>query len=431
MEAPRRFTYPFLYTPHPLCVKAAGAVKAEVARHPEWQPNLREGKMLGVLVVEGGYLAAFSGTLCGRSALPYFVPPVFDLHDPDGHFQQEERAISLINTRLQLMPPDANELRKERKERSAALQQWLFDQFVFLNAKGERRSLCDIFAPAVPPGGAGECCAPKLLQYAYSHGLRPLCMAEFWVGDTPKGEIRQEGNFYPACQGKCKPILKWMLEGLAVDPNPLLAEYDKIVKRLRIVYDDKDIVVVVKPAGMLSVPGKDDLPSVQSEVRRLFPEATGPLIVHRLDMATSGLMVLALNEEAYHDLQDQFVRHAVEKRYTAQLERPMEAGQKGVITLPLCPNPYDRPRQVVNYEYGRRAVTRYEVTSPDTIHFYPETGRTHQLRMHAAHPDGLDNPILGDTLYGNVPSDRLHLHADLLTFTHPATGERLTFTDVQ
>ncbi len=384
-------------------------------------------------MVEEGYLAAFSGTICGKSDLSFFVPPVFDLHDPDCLFQREEREISLINREIERMEhkgniacEQLNTLKEVRARRSAELQQWLFRQFSFLNARGESKNLLEIFGDKMPPAGTGECCAPKLLQYAFAHSLRPLCIAEFWMGLSPKEEIRVEGNFYPACQSKCKMLLTWMLQGLDVDPNPLTAEYQRIVVQMRVVYSDSDIVVVQKPAGMLSVPGKDDLPSVKSEIERMFPDCSGPLIVHRLDMAASGLMVLALNSDSYHCLQEQFIRHKVIKRYIAHLEKPIAPSAEGTITLPLCPNPYDRPRQMASYKYGRKAVTRYKAIGEHTIYLWPETGRTHQLRMHMAHPEGLNNPIVGDAIYG-VPADRLHLHADFLQFLHPTTNEMIAF----
>lgn len=511
VEPPQRFTYPFCYTPHPLCQLAADAVRSEIARHPDWQTETQEGKMLGVLIVEGGFLAAFSGTLCGQGTLPYFVPPVFDLHAPDSHFQKEEHEISLINQRIRQLEQrpeltalrqrlvqlqeksrmeteaalqrmteakrirderraqgethedmikesqflkaelrrtrqrceeaqtklceqiaekeaEIRQLKNERAQRSAALQQWLFRSFSFLNARGEACLLPDLFPNRVPPAGAGECCAPKLLQYAYVHKLRPLCMAEFWVGLSPKDELRMEGNYYPACQTKCKPILGWMLQGLNVEPNPMTEHYDQLTRQLRVMYVDNDIAVVSKPAGMLSVPGKDDLPSVKSEMERRFPQAIGPLIVHRLDMDTSGLMVVALSAQTYHYLQQQFTHHHVTKRYLAEMEHPLPEGSKGTVSLPLISNPSDRPRQMVSREHGKRAVTRYETIGGQRIRLWPETGRTHQLRVHMAHPEGLNNPILGDRLYGH-PANRLHLHADMLQFIHPTTGESLTFVD--
>ncbi len=376
-----------------------------VRENPEWNAEVQEGKMLGVLVVEGGFLAAFSGTLCGKSTLPYFVPPVFDLHGT--YFEEEEQRISH-------MP-----LGEERRRRSQDLQNWLFEQYHFLNAEGDTAEMKDIFPNSLPPAGAGDCCAPKLLQYAYIHHLKPLAMGEFWMGRLPKGEIREEGHFYPACQHKCKPILSWMLRGLDVEENPLRKDYDALVKQLKIVAETPDFVVVDKPSGMLSVPGKDDLPSLQDIVAQQHPDYDGPFIVHRLDMDTSGLMVLALNDETYKELQQQFIRHEIKKRYSALLERPMTIGEKGVIDLPLCPNPYDRPRQIVHEQYGRRSITRYEVVDNvdghALLHFWPETGRTHQLRVHAAHSQGLNNPILGDRLYGNA-GGRLMLQADRLSF---------------
>lgn len=405
IEAPRQMTYPFCYEPHPLCRIAAEEVKREVGRHAEWETEISEGKMLGVLVVEGGFLAAFSGTLCRRSTLPYFVPPVFDLHGT--YFEEEEARISLL--------PKG----EERIRRSQNLQQWLFEQYHLLNGKGESASLLKIFADKVPPAGAGDCCAPKLLQYAYLHGLHPLCMGEFWMGRSPKGEIREEGHFYPACQHKCKPILTWMLKGLDVEENPLKKDYDSLTEQLRIVFQSPDFIVVDKPSGMLSVPGKEDLPSLQEIIQERYPQYATPIIVHRLDMDTSGLMFLALNEETYKDLQQQFIHHEIKKRYSALLEHPMTIGDKGVIDLPICPNPYDRPRQIVHEEYGRRSITRYEVVDNidghALVHFWPETGRTHQLRVHAAHSMGLNNPILGDRLYGNGVG-RLRLQADRLAF---------------
>ena len=310
-------------------------------------------------------------------------------------------------------------LQRERHQRSIALQQWLFRQFVFLNALGETKALPELFAPAVPPSGAGECCAPRLLQAAYREGLQPLCMAEFWVGASPKDEIRHEGHFYPACNSKCRPILRHMLRGLDVEPNPLHAERELLLSNLRIIYKDSEMAVVDKPAGLLSVPGKDDQPSVQEAMRRIFPQATGPLIVHRLDMDTSGLMLIALTEEKYHELQTLFLQRRIHKVYHALLEREMPIGQEGDISLPLRPDFDDRPRQMVDPKHGKAAQTHYRVLENRDGHalleLRPITGRTHQLRVHCAHPLGLDNPIIGDRLYGKT-AERLMLHAEEITF---------------
>jgi tRNA pseudouridine32 synthase/23S rRNA pseudouridine746 synthase len=313
-------------------------------------------------------------------------------------------------------------LQKERHERSIALQQWLFRQFVFLNALGEEKALPELFHPAVPPSGAGECCAPRLLQAAYKEGLQPLCMAEFWVGASPIDEIRHDGHFYPACNRKCRPILRHLLKGLNVEPNPLLADHERLISQLHIIYNNEEMAVVSKPAGMLSVPGKDDQPSVQEVMRQKFPQATGPLIVHRLDMDTSGLMLISLTEEKYHELQDLFLHRRIHKVYHALLEKEMSVGQEGDISLPLRPDFNDRPRQLVDHKHGKPAQTHYRVLENRDGHalveLHPITGRTHQLRVHCAHSLGLDNPIVGDHLYGK-PAERLMLHAKSIKIETP------------
>lgn len=331
--------------------------------------------------------------------------------------------------RLTKEEQEIEQLKQERKRRSAALQRKLFEQFRILNARGEVKDLCELFAPTyqgAPPAGAGECAAPKLLQYAYQHQLEPIAMAEFWWGDSPKTEIRHHGYYYPACKGKCEPILHHMLQGLRVDENPLLADSHRETK-LDILYEDDYLLVINKPEGMLSVPGKGDVDSVYQRLSILYPEATGPIIVHRLDMATSGLLLAAKTKEAHQDLQAQFKNRTIQKRYIALLEGEVPQDE-GEIRLPLCSDPLDRPRQIVSEEFGKPALTRYRVlerTSGKTlIAFYPQTGRTHQLRVHAAHPLGLHCPILGDELYGRK-AERLYLHAEYLAFTHPITFERI------
>ena len=517
---PERFTYPFHYTPHPLCVIAAEETQAYLKERTEWREELQTGKMFGVLVVrtpagEVGYLAAFSGNLAGKNVHPFFVPPIYDLLQPDGFFRQEEEQINEINARIRTqqaspaledarsrlqstieycdfvlqaakdlmkkrkeerdrlrqfplteeettllikesqhmkaahkltkkslrsileedqakvdrLEQEIEQLKQERKRRSAALQRKLFEQFRILNARGEVKDLCELFAPTsqgTPPAGAGECAAPKLLQYAYQHQLEPIAMAEFWWGDSPKTEIRHHGYYYPACKGKCEPILHHMLQGLRVDENPLLADSHRETK-LDILYEDDYLLVINKPEGMLSVPGKGDADSVYQRLSILYPEATGPIIVHRLDMATSGLLLAAKTKEAHQNLQAQFKNRTIQKRYIALLEGEVPQDE-GEIRLPLCPDPLDRPRQIVSEEFGKPALTHYRVlerTSGKTlIAFYPQTGRTHQLRVHAAHPQGLHCPILGDELYGRK-AERLYLHAEYLAFTHPITSERI------
>lgn len=356
-------------------------------------------------------------------------------------------------------------LRQLRKQLSDALQQWLFSQFRMLNFKGECKNLLEIFRDAamvdhpqgsliskrvayklVPPAGSGECCEPKLLQYAFAHHLKPLQMAMFWWGESPKEEIRHHLHFYPACNGKCKPILTWMLPEIDLKSDSFES------RELETLLEDREIAVVCKPAGMLSVPGKDmSQTSVYSIIRKKYPEATGPLIVHRLDMATSGLMVIAKTEFAYHRLQEQFAHHQIQKKYVAIIccddldelsERTgvMASGERrdrGVVSLPLMPDYYDRPRQIVSYEHGKEALSEYqilgEIRNPEdenksTHHYlrialYPKTGRTHQLRVHCAHKEGLNAPILGDSLYGNEKANRLYLHAESIRFSHPMTGK--------
>ena len=516
LSLPEKFTYPFHYTPHPLCVAAAGEVGRYLSTKGEWQGELRKGKMFGVLIVrtgegEVGYLAAFSGILAGKNRHTYFVPPVYDVQEPDGFFRIEEEQISGINRRIEELQADVRykdckqrltdetilagqvlddirgrmkaakverdrlrstvtrvdseqliresqfqkaelkrqkqywkdhlaslqtevevfeteieRLKAERKTRSAALQQWLFKQFRMLNARGEERDLCNLFKDTVqktPPAGAGECAAPKLLQYAYRNGWQPLAMAEFWWGDSPKNEIRRHGYYYPACKGKCGPILKHMLQGLHVEENPLETDMYRDTE-LEIMYEDEWLSVVNKPAGMLSVPGKSDIDSVYGRVRRMYPEATGPMVVHRLEMATSGLMLVAKTKEVHQNLQAQFKNRTVCKRYVAWLDGIVEK-KEGHIELPLRPDPEDRPRQVFDAVHGKPAVTDYTVLHYDSgrtfISFIPKTGRTHQLRVHSAHPLGLNAPIVGDELYGRK-ADRLYLHAEYLGFIHPVSG---------
>ncbi len=348
---------------------------------------------------------------------------------------EEKTETELIYEKMQ---EEIRKVKLSRKQRSDNLQRWLFSQFNMLNDKGECKNLIDIFkdtAAKTPPAGSGECCEPKLLQYAYSFGYKPLQMAMFWWGESPKEEIRHHLHFYPACNGKCKPILQWMLPASTFEPAAVdLSIYNKV----ETLYEDREIAVIHKPEGLLSVPGKDAAqPSVYALMRSKYPEATGPLIVHRLDMATSGLMIIAKTEFAYHRLQKEFLNHRVQKKYIAIISEKEISGkvipEKGIISLPLMPDYLDRPRQIVDHEQGKEAITEYEVLEPvDDSHLrialYPKTGRTHQLRVHCAHQEGLNAPILGDPLYGNEKAARLHLHAEEITFEHPLTGKKMTIT---
>ncbi|GAA4770001.1 MULTISPECIES: RluA family pseudouridine synthase [Flavobacterium] len=318
-------------------------------------------------------------------------------------------------------------LKELRKEKSAALQQRLFAEYSFLNQFGKSKSLGEIFNDN-PPAGAGECAAPKLLHYAFQHQLKPICMAEFWWGQSPKSEVRKHKHFYPSCKSKCEPILLGhMLEGIKMDDNPFL-ENPAEGKDISVIFEDEFLAVINKPAEFLSVPGKEIQDSVYQRVKTLYSNATGPLIVHRLDMSTSGLMLIAKTEKVYVMLQHQFIKPTVKKCYEALLDGVL-VDQEGTIDLPLRVDLDDRPRQLVCYEYGKSARTKWETISVENgktrVHFYPITGRTHQLRVHASHPLGLNTPIVGDDLYGEK-ADRLHLHAKSLTFIHPITKEVVT-----
>ena len=643
IPSPRQFTYPFCYDVDPLAETASEELQHYIATTGLMSAEKGCGKMFGVLVVEyedeegalqRGFLAAYSGLLGGRNDWQYFVPPVFDAQQPDGHFKRTEREISAINREISAIEHDPQylqsvaqheetmkrlqaeveafkvevdaakarrdarrksgeplseeqqaemiresqfmkaelrrrrkameqacstsdtpqstllkSLQRKRKQMSDELQRWLFAAYRMLNAKGEERDLIDIFREythAMPPAGAGDCCAPKLLQYAYQHRLRPVCMAEFWWGESPVSEIRHHLHYYPACRSKCLPILTHMLKGLDVAPNPLAQK--RHTAEPRVLYADEYILVVDKPAGMLSVPGKAE--SVRSEfsdsanisVEEYFAQLTigtagvvggagiparttapnysdnnsqcrgqeSPRLLqlptnsqfttnskflkaaHRLDMDTSGLLVLARTEQAYVELQRQFASRKTVKRYEAVLSGVPKhivggygipavaianscsnlsfSGQglrqecrsllrlepfaiqfakysSGCISLPLIADINDRPRQRVDMEHGKPALTLYnivEVRAADAntavayttkkvdkgltlVHLYPKTGRTHQLRVHCAHPQGLACPILGDPLYGTERADRMYLHAAELTFRHPITGEPMHF----
>ena len=590
IPSPRQFTYPFCYDVDPLAEAASLELQRYIADADLMSTEKGCGKMFGVLVVEyedesgalqRGFLAAYSGLLGGRNDWPYFVPPVFDAQQPDGHFKRTEREISAINREIAAIEHDPEylqsveqheqtkkrlqaevdafkaevdaakarrdarrksgeplskdeqaemiresqfmkaelrrrrkameqadstltthhstflkSLQRKRKQMSDELQRWLFSAYRMLNAKGEERDLIDIFREythAMPPAGAGDCCAPKLLQYAYLHHLRPVCMAEFWWGESPASEIRHHLHYYPACRSKCLPILTHMLKGLDVAPNPLAQKRHSAEPR--VLYADEYIMVVDKPAGMLSVPGKAE--SVRSEfsdsanisVEEYFANLQLPTnsqlptkqftigeadnsklkiqnskflkAAHRLDMDTSGLLVLARTEQAYVELQRQFASRETVKRYEAVLSgvptqnsklktqnsSTQPSGCLEAISLPLIADINDRPRQRVDMEHGKPALTLYnivEVRAVDAntavayttkkvdkrrtlVHLYPKTGRTHQLRVHCAHPLGLACPILGDPLYGTERADRMYLHAAELTFRHPVTDETMHF----
>ena len=339
--------------------------------------------------------------------------------------------IEKISKEFKLFEDKITSLKKERKEKSNYLQQTLFSKYAFLNQQKELKNLLAIFNdPAIkPPAGSGECAAPKLLQYAFANHLKPIAMAEFWWGISPSAAVRQHKNYYPACQGRCKPILTHMLEGTAMDANLLLENLSE-KQVLEIIYEDDVLIVVNKPAEFLSVPGKDIKDSVYTRIKEKYPAATGPLIVHRLDMSTSGILLLTKTKEANKVLQHQFINRTIKKRYVALLDGSL-AENSGKINLPLRVDLDDRPKQLVDFTHGKPAETNwktiYKENGKTRVHFYPITGRTHQLRMHAAHKDGLNTPIVGDDLYG-TKENRLHLHAEFIEFLHPTTAKKMSFT---
>jgi tRNA pseudouridine32 synthase / 23S rRNA pseudouridine746 synthase len=324
-----------------------------------------------------------------------------------------------------------HQLKKQRAERSFALQRKIFDHYTFLNAKGQRKSLMEIFSflnGGFPPSGSGECAAPKLLHYAFENDLQPICMAEFWWGKESHQEIRKHGEFYPACRSKCEPILGHMLQGLEVEDNPILKNVS-FQKEIEIVYQDEAIIVVHKPHEFLSVPGKVLTDSVQTRIENMFPENEKPILVHRLDMSTSGLLLIAKSKQIHKKLQGLFTKRTIKKRYVALLDGVLTE-DKGIIDLPLRLDIDNRPHQLVCDEFGKKSRTEFEVlerTETQTrVLFFPITGRTHQLRVHASHPRGLNLPIVGDDMYGKK-SDRLYLHAEWLKFRHPITNEEVEF----
>lgn len=540
---PERLNNPFDYTPHPLCEEA---YRLLMARLENWRcaaddndkhrfcEELSQGKMLGVMAVQSkdggiGWLAAFSGQVCGSFRHEGFVDPVFDYLDENGVFKTKERQISNLNEEISRIERDdfapvrseyqkkriecenrlsklkdayrdakarrnvvrnsghctkqelaslvresqfqkaemhrfklaakaqlqtyenrlkeceeiLTRIKRKRAEMSESLQRWLFDSFLMLNGNGERRTLTDIFADTpfgVPPSGAGECCAPKLLQYAYLHKLKPLAIAEYWHGKSPQGEIRNHGAYYPACRGKCLPVLTWMLQG-----SGAAFEHDDVCLHtctlnggeVDIEFENEWFCVVHKPPGLLSVPGKGRDISLVDLLKRRYGDRVDVRLAHRLDQQTSGLVIAAFGETVFKVLQKMFAKRMISKTYVAVLDgelAPEVRRPRGRIDLPLSADILDRPRQRVDFENGKEAVTEYEVVDASEgctrILLRPLTGRTHQLRVHAASPSGLAIPIVGDNLYRKAdatPSSRMLLHAESLTFTFPLDNKLYTF----
>ncbi len=432
---------------HPLARRAA-LETLELLQSPAaaaWGLDAPDGgKMFGVLVVQAadeslGYLRAFSGMLRGEWSVEGWAPPTFDVAARDAIWiagDAEMRARTLERAafeREEGSEPASQALRRmddARTARSRELLPQIQDTYRFVNARGERRALRELFAPALPPGGAGDCAAPKLLAQAYALGLRPLALAEFWWGAPPRSGDRRAGSFYPACHGKCGPILAHMLLGLPADPPPVFGASPFPLSEPVAVYEDAQLVIVDKPSGLLSVPGRSARlqDSVMTRLRARYPESTGQLVVHRLDLDTSGLLLAAKDSTTFSALQRLFSLREIAKRYVAWLDGDVE-GDAGMIELPLRLDVDDRPRQIHDPEFGKTAVTRWQVLERaerrTKVAFHPQTGRTHQLRVHASHPHGLNAPIVGDRLYGRAapePGERLLLHAELLAFVHPGSG---------
>lgn len=435
------------------------AVMEDIASHQEWSEEVARGKMFGALLAKdsdgnGVILKAYSGQILGRSDWDGYVPAIFDYLQEDGFFKQHEAVISGINKQVReaeaLLPKgkrsaEVERMKAERKERSNILQRWLFSQFMLeAPERHETKSVLEVFGDyakanglkqMLPPGGTGECCAPKLLHYANRNNLKPIQLVEFWYGDSPKGEVRHHGQFYEPCQAKCQPIL-WYLapkEGLKILGGQPQRNVLPEIKRENIIYEDDWFVAINKPEKLLSVPGKRQLPNAEDQLKAI----TGYWLkmTHRLDMDTSGVLLAAKSAEAHEAMQRMFALHMeVSKTYIAIVcGTNDDMPSSGTISLPLTTDFLNRPRQRVDYNEGKEAITEYEVKGIKkdgriVMILRPLTGRTHQLRMHCAHKDGLDMPILGDPLYGNVPAERMFLHASELRFTHPFTQEQIVIT---
>ena len=521
ISVPERFNNPFRYSPHPLVKEASGLLMERIAGSKDLVDAFSEGKMLGVLIVSDGdgnigYLAGFSGNAGGRSHIDGFVPPIYDLLDPEGYFKTKEAEITAINAwienkvssgelqelkaglsacermrdeeikamkermsvskkereALRVLNPESivlerlikesqyekaelrrlklewegkirhaeamyekameeiRRLKTQRASMSDELQKWIFGRYIVHNISGQGKSIGEIFAALglTPPGGTGECAAPKLLEHAFRNGLRPLAMGEFWYGKSPDTAVRTHGHFYPSCTSKCGPLLNFMLEGIRFN------DYESVyADPIRIIHEDSCIIAIDKPSGIPSVPGLNGMKSALEFLEERYGKAYS---VHRLDMDTSGILIFAKTQEAAVHMQRQFEEHTINKTYTARLSpspegKKLDCGDKGEIRLPLGPDYDERPRQKIDHIQGRQASTGYEVISTNEdgttdIKFHPHTGRTHQLRVHSAHVLGLGRPIAGDMLYGGAPAERLHLHAAAITFRHPETGSSIT-----
>lgn len=364
---------------------------------------------------------------CASLASIKFLPPIVSASKIDQALLQNDKAIHELTKEIAACT-DSEKIRRLKTERTALTDQSLlkvFDLYSFHCADGKMRSLKTICAErnmkTLPPTGTGECCAPKLLDYAFAFSMQPLSLCEAYY---QKG---QELKPRSPCDERCGIVLPSMLG-------------------LELLYRDEHIAVINKPSGLLSIPGRgiEKLDSVTTRLKRLFPAGIEQPSVHRLDMETSGLMVLAFTKEAHRILSRQFMEGQVSKKYTALLDGVLAKkgiAQEGCMELYFRLDVDNRPHQIWDSVYGKKAVTSWRIlnveryTAPDLsvrnvtrVEFVPHTGRTHQLRLASADSHGFATPIIGDTLYGKcTPGERLMLHACHLEFIHPATNEAMVF----
>ena len=387
-----------------LCVRLMAALDSG----EEKLPLDGEGKMLGILACDDAdgnrvVLKAFSGQVGGQWVIPGWCEPAFSVSEYNAILEETDRQVRQLAC--------AGE---ESREVSAEAMRQLFGLYRIHCIDGSVKTYNEIFGDVMPPSGTGDCATIKLLNCAFKNHLKPISMAEFFYGGANPSGTRQPCRFYPPCEEKCRPLLKEMLG-------------------LDILYLDQEIVVVNKPAGLLSVPGRgeDKQDCVVNRVKRLYPDCIDNPSVHRLDMDTSGILVLALTKESHRFLSMEFESRHVHKKYTALLDGILRSSG-GAMALPFRLDPENRPYQVYDPVHGRMCITLWKRLSvydgKTLVEFTPLTGRTHQLRISSASPKGLGIPIVGDRLYGTrKEGQRLMLHAGYISFTHPWSKEKIEF----
>ena len=483
---PQALTFPYHYRPHPWVEKAALCVRTHLDHYAQNQP----GRLVAVLVVRknDGQIGFYAGCDQFDSEDSFFVKSFWQ-QLPAAHFPsiqtdylsealeqrakaeeaylqfrsaaRERKALrrsARLNhtadlTQLAIESQrDSRELdrlkallsqaiREEEKmhyrihseTQKALYADWRhrLEQIQLSNAIGQQQSLFQLLSDSIEKEewlkALLRSSLPALINLARKNQDKLLAFGSFWWGRLPSHDVRQNGVFYSFAKERHARFLDFQLLGESLETNLLAVDHFAHWKA-DIIYEDDDLVAVNKPAGMLSVPGKHPVNNVYNTVLSLYPQASGPMLLHRLDMATSGVLLFAKNKTTHQQMQNAFAQGWIKKRYIALLEKCPESLQ-GSINLPLCLNPLDRPRQMVSRAYGKAALTEYEVLGNEglltRVAFFPKTGRTHQLRLHAAHRRGLNSAIVGDDLYGH-PAERLYLHAESLQFTHPKTGQLIT-----